>query len=290
MSSMTAFRASRPDIAQLFLESLPVVDGVVRTLGRRYRLSRDDQDEFAGAVRLRLLEDDYGVLRRFEGRSSLRTYLKTVVTRLFLDERVKAWGRWRPSADAIRLGPVAVALERLLERQHLPLDAAIEALVARDPSLDGHAIRQLANALPRRVTRRVVPESELETMPSPTAGADHLVEEAEANVLGARAMHALQVAMAGLPARERMLLRLQYEQGATVADISRVLQEPQKPLYRQMARLRAGLRRALEAQGISIEHVRSVASCREPDVEVAANRRLSSVSQHRPGSPGWTTG
>ena len=289
MSSMPSSPSSRPVLAQLFLESLPVVDGVVRALGRQYRLSRDEQDEFAGAVRLRLLEDDYGVLRRFEGRSSLRTYLRTVVTRLFLDARVKAWGRWRPSAEAIRLGPVAVALERLLERQHLPLDAAIEALVAREPSLDADVVRDLAGALPRRATRRVVPESELETMPAPTAGADQLLEEFEANVLGARALEALHVAIAALPARERLLLRLQYEQGSTVADIARVLNEPQKPLYRQLERLREGLRRALEAQGISIEHVRALGTCRQSD-DSGENRELAPVSQHRPGSPGSATG
>ena len=40
------------------------------------------------------------VLRKFEVRSSLRTYLTVVVNRMYIDGRVKQWGKWRPSAIA----------------------------------------------------------------------------------------------------------------------------------------------------------------------------------------------
>ena len=53
---------------------------------------------------LKLIEDDYRRLRRFEGRSSFATYLATVVQRLFLDFVIGKTGRWRPSVQARRLG------------------------------------------------------------------------------------------------------------------------------------------------------------------------------------------
>src|SRR4029453_14108130 len=45
---------------------------------------------------LRLVEDDYDVLRRFQARSSLPTYVTVVIQRLFLDYRNRLWGKWRP--------------------------------------------------------------------------------------------------------------------------------------------------------------------------------------------------
>jgi hypothetical protein len=54
---------------------------------------------------LKLIENDYRILRSFEGLASLGTYLTTVIARLFLDFQIHEWGRWRPSAAATRLGP-----------------------------------------------------------------------------------------------------------------------------------------------------------------------------------------
>jgi RNA polymerase sigma factor (sigma-70 family) len=244
---------------QQFIEALPVIDAVIRDLGRRYRLSRDEREEFAGNVKVRLMEDDYAVLRRFEGRSSLATFLRTVIARQFLDERVKAWGRWRPSADALRLGPTAVALERLLERQRMSLEEAIENLRSCDETLDERALRALATHLPHRVTRhRLVDATALEhvaaTEPSPEqVFADEQAAEGRAST-GA----ALHAATAALPARDRLLLRLRYVQGATVAEIARVLGEEQKPLYRQIERLLSKLRAALEDRGVSADQVRAL--------------------------------
>ena len=48
--------------------------------------------------------DDYSILRKFKGRSSLRTDLITVVTHLYQDWRNGRWGKWRPSEDAKRRG------------------------------------------------------------------------------------------------------------------------------------------------------------------------------------------
>ena len=58
-----------------------------------------------------------------------------------------------------------------------------------------------------------------------------------------------------MTAREQLLLRLRYEQGATVAEIARMLGEDQKPLYRHLDRVLAKLRCALEARGVSADQV-----------------------------------
>ena len=240
----------------MFVEALPAVDVVVRDLARRYRLPPDEQEELRGAVLVRLLDNDHAILRKYERRASLTTYLRIVITRFFLDQRVKAWGRWRPSAEAMRLGALAVDLERLIERQRLPLDEAIATLRARQADLDEPTLRDLAARLPHRVTgRRLVDDAVLELLPATGPTSDHLVRNAELDEAAARAADALRAAITTLPARSRLLLRLRFEQGASIADVSRILGEPQKPLYREFERLLRDLRQHLESSGVSAASV-----------------------------------
>src|SRR3954467_15472424 len=69
----------------LFLASLPVIDDVTGQGCRRHRLSSAQADDFRSEVRLHFIDRDYEVLRRFEQRSSLPTYVTVVVARVFLD-------------------------------------------------------------------------------------------------------------------------------------------------------------------------------------------------------------
>jgi RNA polymerase sigma factor for flagellar operon FliA len=250
--------ADSSSLEQRLIESLPLIDRVVRAIGRRYRLTRDECDELRGFVRLKLIEDDYAVLRRFEGRSRLSTYLATVIRRLFLDERVKAWGRWRQSAQAVRLGPMAIALERLIERQHLSVEQAIETLCAADPRAREEDLRALAAQLPRRTGRHFVDDSVLVRVPAPGPGADARVEQLAGRQLRGLVTEALRGVTAALPPRARLLLRLRFVQGTSVADVSRTLGCDQKPLYREIDRALAQLRHGLEARGISSSHVRAL--------------------------------
>ena len=73
--------------AKLFLDHLAVIDQVAQFIGRRHHLDADAIEELQSTIRLKIIENDYEVLRKFEGRSSLRTYLTAIVQRHFLDSR-----------------------------------------------------------------------------------------------------------------------------------------------------------------------------------------------------------
>ena len=129
-------------------------------MARAHRLGPDDAEDFGQTVHLKLLERGYDVFRSFEGRSSLSTYLHVVVTRLLLDWRNATRGKWRPSATAVRLGPDAVALDRLVNRDGLTHAEAIATLAAQKPTRQPEAERALATfaeALPSRTRRDVRP-------------------------------------------------------------------------------------------------------------------------------------
>jgi hypothetical protein len=74
------------------------------------------------------MENDYRAIRAFAGRSSLHTYLLSVIAHYYQDWRNARLGKWRPSTEARRLGPVAVRLETLIGRDGLTLDQACELL------------------------------------------------------------------------------------------------------------------------------------------------------------------
>src|SRR5687768_16697933 len=116
---------------------------------------------------MRLVENDYAIVRKFAGRSSFATFLSVVVQRMFLDFRIQAWGKWHSSAEAKRLGDTAVELERLLVRDGRTIDEAFAIISAEDPSLTSANLAALAERLPSRPpSRRLVDLEEAATVPA----------------------------------------------------------------------------------------------------------------------------
>ena len=229
---------------------------MIRFVVRRHRLAAPEAEEFASHVRLKLIVDDYQILRQFRERSSLRTYLSTVVERLFLDYRIHQWGKWRPSAEARRAGPVAVRLEALLHKDGVPFEQAVEVLLVTERvSATRGEIEALAARLPHRTPRRMVSDEALEDFPASGAVADSALLAREAAAVAARTRTALAVALKGLPPQDRIIVRLHFGEGLTIADVARAMHIEQKPLYRQLERSLASLRTSLEAQGIRADVV-----------------------------------
>jgi hypothetical protein len=55
-----------PYEAQL-VENLPLIERIVGALARRYGMGDDDAAELSSAIKLRIVEDDYAVFRKFRG-------------------------------------------------------------------------------------------------------------------------------------------------------------------------------------------------------------------------------
>src|SRR5207245_8455844 len=82
---------------QLFLSELALIERVIAWVCTRRCLRGSDAEDFASTVKLRFIENDYEILGRFEGRSSLKTYITAVVNHLYLDFQTQRFGKWRPS-------------------------------------------------------------------------------------------------------------------------------------------------------------------------------------------------
>ena len=67
------------DARALLEANLELIERVIRFTARRQRLDESECEEFASIVKLKLIDNDYAVIRKFEGRSHLATFITIVV-------------------------------------------------------------------------------------------------------------------------------------------------------------------------------------------------------------------
>ncbi len=268
-----------------FLQQLGVIERVISFVCSRQHLSGADADDFGSHVKLKLIEDDYATLRKFQGRSSLRTYLTVVIQRLFLDYRISSWGKWRPSAEATRGGPVAVLLERLTARDGYGFEEACALMQTNHQVAASRAeLEAIAGRLPSRPRRRFESDEALEQVPSEQRPIDDGLAEEERIATASRVAEALKSAMAGLDSQDRLILALRFADGRTVVEMAKVLQLEQKALYRRIERVLKTLRGALHAQGVDGAAAMEIFD--SPAVSIAwTGDRPDEISPSRPSTP-----
>lgn len=245
-------RADREDSGEaLFLSQLSVIERVISFVSSRHHLPGSDADDFGSHVKLKLIENDYAILKKFEGRSNLRTYLTVVIQRLFLDYRIMAWGKWRPSAEAKRFGEIAILLERLTQRDGYGFEEACELMQTNHQiTMSRPELEAIDARLPHRLRRRFESEDALTGLAADQPSIDEIVADRERAVIGARLESALNKAMAALEPQDRLIFELRFRDGRTIAEISRALRLDQKALYRRVDRCLAALLAGLQAGGI----------------------------------------
>jgi RNA polymerase sigma factor (sigma-70 family) len=244
--------SGRSDLEATFLQNLPVIDRATAQVARRHGFMPDDAAELTSWVKLRIIEDNYAPLRKFRGESSISTYLTVVVAMLVRDYCAQKWGRWRPSACARRLGEVATRLETLVHRNGVPLQHAGEML--RTAGLTTFSDLQLSELLGRMPTRRPLRPVEVDAEKlmhlATLNSADSALARREIDEHREQCRRIVEAAINSLSVEDRLIVRLRFWEGLSVADIARGLKIQQKPLYRRLDRLLSELRRALTTAGL----------------------------------------
>lgn len=222
------------DAQRLFLDNLDLIERIVRSVSRRHHLSFIEQEDFAGFVNVRLLEDDCAVLRKFRGKSSMWTYLVAVVERQVLDFIYERWGRWRPSATADTIGPVAVLLERLVTRDGHTLEEAVEIIRTNHATGKTDAeLRAIWDKLPPRGKATEVTEEAADEVRADETAED-LVEDAERQRDVKRLERALAKALDELATQDRLIIALRYDRGLSVVEIATLRQSSVPTVHRRL--------------------------------------------------------
>jgi RNA polymerase sigma factor (sigma-70 family) len=253
----------------LFVAHLDLLERVTRSACRRYGMDHE-RDDFTSYVKVRLIEDDYRILRKFEGRCSLATYLSVVVQRMLSDYRIHLWGKWHPSAEARRLGPLALRIEILVRRDRRPADEAFRLLRESGETISRRDFDSLAARLPEhRPPVRFVDPSDAENDLS--VSAEQIESDAaadERSTVANAVVVALRSGLAAMPVEDLAILRLHFDGGVSVADIARTLRLERKPLYRRIRRICNTLRDRFLAAGIDATRANEIIGRPEIALEV----------------------
>ena len=235
----------------LFRANLGLIDRVIRRVCANGRLYGADAEDFASEMHLALMANDYAMLRSWEERSSLATFLTIAIQRLFINNRVRETGKWHPSTEAVRMGAAAVALEKVVRREGRSLEEALPIVQAIDSSLTHGDMASMEARLPERAPRA----HDAGIDPDMLAGresADARAIEAEARRVSDEASDVVRRTIASMPLEERMILRFRFGKGMTIAEVARLMQLEQRPLYRRIEAIVGRLRTALTAAGTDV--------------------------------------
>jgi RNA polymerase sigma factor for flagellar operon FliA len=273
---------------ELLLANLPLIEQIVSLICRRKGMNPDEMEEFAASFKLRLIENDYAIIRAFQQRSSFATYIAAVIGRALLDHRNREWGKWRASAEAERLGDVAIRVERLLYRDERSPHEAFIVISAEIPAMTPAEFDDIVARLPVRVKRRRVDFNEVFFDPQQP-------DVAGAELAGCALVVSRVVCdyIDGLPEEDQLILRLRFDSEMNVSQIARALNLDQQFLYRRLYKHFAKLRTALEGAGVRGEDVADLIG-KETDLldfqlKSRGRRPSEGGREHGGESPGGTS-
>lgn len=144
-------------------------------------------------------------------------------------------------------------------RDKLGFEEAVETLrTNHGVTEDRAALESLYARFPVRTGRSFTSDEALDTISAPNAEADAPMAQAAASASAGAAAAALGAALKALPPQDRIIIRMRFDDGFSVAEIAKALKLEQKPLYRRIDKLLFDLRRTLEGSGVSADLIRDV--------------------------------
>jgi RNA polymerase sigma factor (sigma-70 family) len=269
-----------------YLQEIDTIKRIAAFVARRAHVNADESEEFVQVACVRLWENDYSIIGKFEGRSSFTTYLTTVILRLFHQWRVEQWGKWRPSAEAKRLGDKAIVLERLLTRDGYTFAEAVKILTTRSGAeYSVEELEMLYVRLPVRTPRPMFVSEEVSPDALAVDGdAEERVAMSDREQSARQATEVMERVLLTLEADDRVILQMRFWDSRKVPDIARMLHLDQKKVYKRLDKLFAILRRALEGAGISKSEVESLLGRGDQDIRLGILSDRENAS-FRPSNP-----
>ena len=188
-----------------------------------------------------LSDDGFRRLRNFspEGPARFRTWLTAVVANLCRDWRRRQRGRVRPFRALAQLPELDQQVYRLMFVQGNSRAACLAELAPRFPGLTDAVVAEISARLfglltpHQRWQLSARPHAPVRTRSTSGDGERDPLERVEAAGPGPEEEAAalqerrqLRAALARLPSEQRLLLRLRYEQGLTLAEVARLTRQP----------------------------------------------------------------
>lgn len=233
-------RLSSGKVDDAWREFLLGYSSVIMHVIRRHETDSDRATECFIQVCAALSDNGFRRLREFrpEGPAKFKTWLMAVVSNLCVDWRRREQGRVRPFSRIASLPELEQQVYRCLYLRGMSREQCLQVLLPRFPALTGRQLSEINGRLFGLLTPQQRWQLSLRTpgsrpvllgVPSDDDDPDWRVAEpgpgpdAQAEALQDR--ERLQQALARLPAEQRLLLRLRYEQDLTLAEVARLTRQ-----------------------------------------------------------------
>ena len=229
---------------------------------RRCGVAHDRADDCFLDICEALSDGGFRRLRSFrpDGPASFKTWLMAVVANLCIDWIRREHGRVRSFRSVSRLPELDRQVYRCIFERRMSRTQCLHALLPRFPGLTESRVAEINARLfqlltPQQrwqltvrtptlapVTYPVSPEDDGPAwqLAQPGPGPDELAEESQQQ-------RRLRQALAALPAEQRLLLRLRYEQNLSLAEVARLTGQPDP--FRVNRRIQAALDALADAMG-----------------------------------------
>ena len=87
------------DAEEIYKQHLPIIRQIAASVCRRHGVGGQDAEDLASDVLLKLRDNDYAVIRKFQNKGSFATYLTVMINMTFLDHRRRRGPRRPRSRD-----------------------------------------------------------------------------------------------------------------------------------------------------------------------------------------------
>jgi RNA polymerase sigma factor (sigma-70 family) len=265
---------SAVEAGSLFIRELGSIERISTYVAIDNKLRGADVEDFVATIKLKLIEDDYRVIRAWTGRSTLTTYLMTVINHVAADQHVRQLGKWRPTVAAETAGPHAILLERLLHRDRLSFEEAVRRVGLDFPSVTVDELERISGGLRQRAMRASIDfASEICDVAVDDSAEDRLLGK-ERDGIAQRISNILSEELKRCSAEERLLVKWHFQDRHKVATIARMLNVAQMPLYRRLHRLLDQLREALTREGVSDHDAHDLVAHGSDELQIAFDEVL----------------
>jgi len=246
------------DAAGYYNDHLKQINEAISIICRKHGMARDEEKDFAQHVHLQLIENDYKKLRAYQGSSSLKTYLYTVISRIFIDQ---VRHKWHPSAAAKRIGTTAIQLEKLVYRHQYEVHEACQ-IMASNPAtaIDETAAHEMLGKLHRHPRVTVLEDSEehLPRFPDPAPDPEERIEQKQLLQKKQKIVTLIGQIIQELSKEDKLLIKLFFVSGHKISEIARMLGTDDRLLYKRTQVILQHMRKSMADAGVGHVDVQEV--------------------------------
>lgn len=218
-------------------EFLKLYSSVVMLVVRRFESGRDESTDCFLYVCEALSDDGFRRLRSYrpQGKARFRTWLSAVVANLCIDWQRRRSGRYRPVQAVADLPEIDQQVYRCIYVRGMSRADCLSALIGRYPDLTQSRLSEINARLfqtltPQQRFQLAVRSAPRTSLDAPAyADGDEPVQVPDQSLPPDELAGALQQgkrlreALVQLPADQRLMLRLRYEQELPLAEVARLM-------------------------------------------------------------------